>query len=152
MSEFIKKQEFDKLYLPYNVHDKQIWVISRVKQLPSVIVKMAISLANLDFIKYIRVCDETLSASSENFPKRPKVPIVKSNHKTAIGIEILYYNLDKTINFYEINSPLKGNGGKMVEAVLKELPKDWQPAIIMDWSDGFWDKMESKYKQFNWIR
>ena len=40
----------------------------------------------------------------------------------------------------------------MVEAVLKELPLDWQPAIINDWSNGFWDKMEEKYNQFEWIR
>jgi len=40
-----------------------------VKKLPVEIVDMAIRLTDLEFIKYVRICDETLSASSENYPK-----------------------------------------------------------------------------------
>ena len=151
MNGWIKKGEFNKLFLPYNDNGKQIWVISRVKQLPIEIVNMAIRLAELDFIKYVRICDETLAASSENYPNRPKVPITNMNHDTAIGIQILYSPTYKTVDFFDINSPIKGNGSKMTDAILQGLPKDWQPTVTMDWSNGFWDKMKEKYDQLEWM-
>ena len=95
--------------------------------------------------------DETHAASSENYPKRPKVPVTVMNHSTAIGIQILYHTNYKTIDFFDINSPIKGNGSKMVDAVLTNLPKDWLPAVIMDSSDGFWDKMKEKYCDLEWL-
>jgi hypothetical protein len=112
---------------------------------------MALKLAELDFIKYIRISDDSLEASCENYPNRPKVPIAQMGHPTAIGVYLLYNASDKTINFFEINSPIKGNGSKMVDAILSDFPKDWQPALIMDWSNGFWDKMIEKYKDLDWI-
>ena len=151
MRKQVKQREFEKLFLPYKDNGKQIWVINRVKQLPGEIVNMALRLAELDFINYIRICDETLAASSENYPKRPKVPITHMNHNTAIGIQILYSPSYKMINFFDINSPLKGYGSKMVDAILKDFPKDWQPAVVMDWSNGFWDKMKEKYNKLEWI-
>ena len=147
----MKRKEFEKLFIPLNKSGKQIWVISRVKELPKEIVKMAINLASLDFIKYVRICDETLAASSENYPKRPKVPITHMNHETAIGIQIIYHPTLKSIDFFDINSPVKGCGSKMVEAVFKDFPKDWQPVVVMDWSNGFWNKMKEKYSYLNWL-
>ncbi len=88
----MKRKEFEKLFSPFNESGKQIWIISKVKELPLPIVKMALNLAALDFIKYVRISDETLAASSENYPNRPKVPITHMNHDTAIGIQILYSN------------------------------------------------------------
>lgn len=147
----MKRKEFEKEFLTYSENGKQVWVITKVKELPTEIVTIAKNLADLDFIKYVRISDESLSASSENYPNRPKVPVTHMNHDTAIGIQILYSTDFKTIDFFDINSPVKGNGSKMVDAILKDLPKDWQPAVVMDWSDGFWDKMEEKYKNFEWI-
>ena len=151
MGKLIKRKEFENIFLQFNENGKQVWVISRVKELPEEIVKMAFNLATLDIIRYIRICDETLAASSENYPNRPKVPITHMNHETAIGIQILYSTSYKTIDFYDINSPIKGNGSKMVEAVLKDFPKDWQAAVVLDWSNGFWNKMKKKYKKIEWI-
>ena len=151
MSRWLKKKEFEKLFLSFNDSGKQIWVISRVKQLPIEIINMAIRLAELDFIEYIRICDETLAASSENYPNRPKVPITHMNHDTAIGIQILYSPTYKTVDFYDINSPIKGNGSKMADAILQDFPKDWQPTVTMDWSNGFWDKMKEKYDHLEWM-
>ncbi len=151
MKKWIERKEFEKEFAPLNKSGTQIWVITRVKKLPIEIVNMAIRLANLDFINFVRICDETLSASSENYTKRPKVPITYMNHETAIGIQILYSAKYKTIDFYDINSPIKGNGSKMVDALLEDFPKDWQPAVVMDWSNGFWDKMKEKYKEHEWI-
>lgn len=54
------------------------------------------------------------------------------NHETAIGIQILYDTKYNVVDFYDISSPIKGNGSKIVDAVLKDFPKDWQPAVIMD--------------------
>ena len=147
----MKRKEFEKVFLPFNESGTQVWVITRVKELPEEIVQMARNLAQLDFINYVRISDETLAASSENYPKRPKVPITHMNHDSAIGIQILYDTTYKVIDFYDINSPVKGNGGKMVNAVLKDFPKNWQPAVIMDWSDGFWKRMEEKYKHLDWM-
>jgi hypothetical protein len=147
----MKRKEFEKLFAPINEKGKQIWVIGRVKELSLPVIKMALNLAALDFIKYISIGDESLAASSENYTNRPKVPVTKMNHDTAFGIEILYYEQRKYINFFDINSPIKGNGSKMVEAVLKDFPKDWQAAVVMDWSDGFWDKMKEKYTDIEWI-
>lgn len=147
----MKRKEFEKEFLTYNENGKQVWVITKVKELPPEIVAMAKNLADLDFIKFVRISDESLSASSENYPNRPKVPITHMNHDTAIGIQILYSTDYKTIDFFDINSPVKGNGSKMVDAILKDLPKDWQPAVVMDWSDGFWDKMKEKYKNIEWL-
>ena len=151
MSRWLKKKEFEKLFLSFNDGGTQIWVISRVKQLPIEIVNMAIRLAELDFIRYVRICDETLAASSENYPNRPKVPITYMNHDTAIGIQVLYSPVYKTIDFYDINSPVKGNGSKMADAILQDFPKDWQPTVTMDWSNGFWDKMKEKYDHLEWM-
>lgn len=147
----MKRKEFNKLFLPFNESGTQVWVITRVKELPDAIVQMAFNLAKLDFIKYVRICDETLAASSENHLNRPKVPITNMNHETAIGIQILYGTKYNIIDFYDINSPIKGNGSRMVDAVLKDFPRDWQPAVIMDWSNGFWEKMEKKYNTLDWM-
>ncbi len=151
MSQWLNKKEFEKLFMPYNEKGKQIWVITRIKRLHIEIVKMAINLAELDFIKYVRICDETLSASSENYSKRPKVPITHMNHESAIGIQILYDTEYKYVDFFDINSPIKGNGGKMVNAILKDFPTQWQPSVVMDWSNGFWERMKEKHDQLNWM-
>lgn len=147
----LKRKEFEKLFLPFNENGKQIWGITKVKELPTPIIQMALNLAELDFIKYINISNEALAASSENYPKRPKVPITHMNHETAVGVQILYNVSYKYINFFDINSPTKGNGSKMVDAILKGLPNDWQPTVVLDWSDGFWDRMKEKYEDLNWI-
>jgi len=151
MKKWVKKKDFDMLFMPYNETGKQIWVIGRVKKLPLVIVNMALNLLELDFIRFVRICDETLAASSENYPNRPKVPVTRVDHPTAIGVQILYSAKIKAFDFFDINSPVKGNGSKMVDAILKNLPKDWQPTVVMDLSNGFWDKMIERHSECTWI-
>lgn len=151
MTKWIKRKEFENLFLPFNESGKQVWIIGRVKELPLPIVNMALNLVTLDFIKYVRICDETLAASSENYPNRPKVPITYMNHETATGVQILYSLSHKYINFFDINSPTKGNGSRMVDAILRDFPNDWQPTVVMDWSNGFWDRMKEKYEELDWI-
>lgn len=151
MEKWLKRKEFGHIFAPFNDNKTQIWVICSIKKLPAEIVNMAVRLAKLDFIKYVRISNDTLAASSENYPKRPKVPLTDMNHETAIGIKLLYHTKFRTINFTDINSPKKGFGGKMVEAVFQDFSEDWQPAVVMDWSNGFWDRMKEKYRPEEWV-
>jgi hypothetical protein len=32
---------------------------------------------------------------------------------------------------------------------MKELPADWEAIVVMDWSQGFWDKMVEKYHKLS---
>lgn len=138
------------MFLPFNESGKQIWVIGRVKELSLPIVKMALNLVALDFIKFINISNEALAASSENYLNRPNVPITRVDHETAIGVQILYSLSYKYINFFDINSPIKGNGSKMVDAIFKDFPNDWHATVLMDWSNGFWDKMIEKHNTIDW--
>ena len=36
-------------------------------------------------------------------------------------------------------------GRKMVEAVIAATSEDWQLAVVMDWSGGFWRKMAQEH-------
>ena len=38
----------------------------------------------------------------------------------------------------------------MVDSVLTILPIDWEVVIVMDWSNGFWDKMKERHGDINW--
>ena len=33
----------------------------------------------------------------------------------------------------------------MVQAVMTALPDDWEACVVMDWSEGFWERMAKKY-------
>ena len=39
----------------------------------------------------------------------------------------------------------------MVDAVMKALPDDWRVAVVMDWSQGFWEKMTKKYNNLELV-
>lgn len=151
MNKLIQRKEVENQLLPIITNGKHIWIIHRVKELPIEILNVAINLSTLDFIKYIKLTDKEIVASSEVKGIKVKNPITTINHPSATGITILFDFRYKVINFYEINSPIKGNGSKMVEAVFTGFPKDWQAAVVMDWSEGFWKKMKEKYKNIDWI-
>jgi hypothetical protein len=50
-----------------------------------------------------------------------------------------------TIQFFEITSAIKGYGEKMVQTVMTALPDKWEACVVMDYSEGFWDRMAEKY-------
>jgi len=33
----------------------------------------------------------------------------------------------------------------MVKAAVTAIPDEWEAAVVMDWSGGFWDMMSEKY-------
>jgi len=51
-----------------------------------------------------------------------------------------------SIQFYEITSAVKGYGEKMVRAVTTAIPNNWEAAVVMDWGEGFWERMTEKYE------
>jgi hypothetical protein len=117
-----------------------------VKAIHPVVERLTRELAELDFIKFIRITPENIQASNELSEGRFKIPITKPDHPTAIGVYLIIDISFNDIQFYEITSSVKGCGGKMVEAVMKALLNDWQTVVVMDWSHGFWDNMKKKYK------
>ncbi len=107
------------------------------------------NLTKIDVIKFVKVTPDSLAASNK-VKGGSKDPVARPHHPTAIGVSLLVDLGCKTIQFYEINSAIKGYGQKMVNAVLKDLPKDWEVVLFMDRSYGFWDKMKEKFKDVKW--
>jgi hypothetical protein len=60
-------------------------------------------------------------------------------------VELLVDLAFKTIQFFSIVSFKKGNGRKMVAAVVDATPEDWSLAVVMDWSGGSWEKMREEH-------
>ena len=148
---FIKRKDFEKIFSEFATENKKIWAISKVKELHKNIIDIAVRLFNLDFINFVKITNEIIAASSEIKGTNDKKPITTMEHPTAIGIEIIYHVDYKILDFFEINSPIRGNGSKMISAVLTNLPEEWELSVTMDWSDGFWEKMANKYSDREWI-
>jgi len=123
----------------------KIRYIQKPKSVHQVVEHIARNLAEIDIIKYITISADFLRASNEITTGRSKIPITKIDHPTAVGVSLLLELDYKVIQFYELNSPVKGYGSKMVDAVINSLPEDWSAAVVMDWSGGFWEKMREKY-------
>jgi len=147
----IKCRDFKKTFSEISTENKKIWAIGKIKELHKDVIDISVRLANLDFINYVKITNETIIASNEIKGTNNKNPISTMNHTTAVGVEILYHCDSKILHFYEINSPIKGNGDKMISAILTNLPKDWKLYVTMDWSGGFWKKMKEKYSDREWV-
>ena len=122
-----------------------ITVSKKIRTLHPVVENIANNLAGIKPIRFIRISPDFLQASSEVTKGRAKIPITKPEHPTAIGLSLIIDLAQKDIHFFEMNSPIKGYGGKMVDAVLNDLPKEWSAIVVMHWSDGFWDRMQEKH-------
>jgi len=127
----------------------KIKVSKKLKPIHRVVENIAINLAEIDIIQYITISEDFLKASSEITLGRFKIPITKLDHPTAVGISLILELNYKVIQFYEMNSPVKGYGSKMVDAVIRALPEDWSAVVVMDWSGGFWEKMREKHRKLD---
>ena len=127
----------------------KIRVIKKLKSIHPVVEHIARNLAEIDIIQYITISDDYIKASSEITTGRTKIPITKVDHPTAVGVSLIFELDYKVIQFYEMNSPVKGYGSKMVDAVIRALPEDWSAAVVMDWSGGFWEKMREKHDKID---
>ena len=127
----------------------KIRVIKKLKSIHPAVEHIARNLAEIDIIQYITISDDYIKASSEITTGRTKIPITKVDHPTAVGVSLIFELDYKVIQFYEMNSPVKGYGSKMVDAVIRALPEDWSAAVVMDWSGGFWEKMREKHDKID---
>ena len=127
----------------------KIRYIKKIKLINPVVDNIAVNLAEIDIIKYITISEDYLRASNEVTPGRNKIPITKLDHPTAVGISLILELNYKIIQFYEMNSPVKGYGSKMVDAVIRALPEDWSAVVVMDWSRGFWEKMREMHRKLD---
>ena len=127
----------------------KIRIIKKLKSIYPVVENIALNLAELDIIKYITISEDYIKASSEITTGRNKIPITKIDHPTAVGVYLLLELDYKVIQFYEMNSPVKGYGSKIVDAVIRALPEDWSAVVVMDWSGGFWEKMREKHDKID---
>jgi hypothetical protein len=127
----------------------KIRVIKKIKSIHRVVENIAVNLAEIDIIKYIPISDDYIKASSEVTTGQIKIPITKIDHPTAVGVSLLLELNHKVIQFYEMNSPIKGYGSKMVDAVISALPEEWSAVVVMDWSGGFWEKMREKHSKLD---
>lgn len=62
-----------------------------------------------------------------------------------IGVELLIDPDHSTVQFYSLASSEKGYGRKIVDAVVRVTPEDWNLVVAMDWSGGFWERMLDEY-------
>ena len=127
-------------------NEKTIFVASKVQSIHPVVDSIVSNLFKIDLINYVRWTKEDIYASNEiKIIGRTKTPVSTPGHPSAVGVHIILdFNLDG-IQFFEITSAVKGYGEKMVKAVVTAIPNDWEAAVVMDYSDGFWDKMSEKY-------
>ena len=134
-------------YIKSEIISSKIRYINKLKIVNPVVANIALNLAKINIIKYITISKDYIKASSEITIGRIKIPITKIDHLTAVGVSLLLELDHKIIQFYEINSPVKGYGSKMVDAVIRALPDDWKAVVVMDWSGGFWEKMREKHRE-----
>ena len=125
---------------------KTIFVASNVKIIHPVVDSIVTNLCKIDLINYARVTKEDIYASNEiKIIGRAKMPVSTPSHPSAIGVHLIVDFIFDGIQFFEITSAVKGYGEKMVKAVVTSIPDDWEAAVVMDYSGGFWDRMSEKY-------
>ena len=138
-----KKIEAWKVYV---AKEKSIFVASNVKSIHPVIDRIVTNLCKIDLINYVRISKEDIYASNEvKIIGRTKMPVSTPGHPSAVGVHLILDFIFDGIQFFEITSAAKGYGEKMVKAVVTAIPDDWEAAVVMDWSGGFWEKMAEKY-------
>jgi hypothetical protein len=123
----------------------KIRYVKKISLVHPVVENIVRNLAEIDIIQHITISESYIKASSEITTGRTKIPITKIDHPTAVGVSLLFELDHKVIQFYEMNSPVKGYGSKTVNAVIRALPGDWSAVVVMDWSGGFWKKMREKH-------
>lgn len=125
---------------------KTIFVATKVKTIHPVVDAIVKNLCEIDLIQYVRISQEDIQASNEiKIIGRTKTPVSTPDHPSAVGVHLTLDSVFDGIQFFEITSAVKGYGEKMVKAVVTAIPDDWKAAVVMDYSDGFWDKMSEKY-------
>ena len=125
---------------------KSIFVATNVKSIHPVVDSIVKNLCEIDLIQYVRISQEDIQASNEiKIIGRTKMPVSTPGHHSAVGVHLILDFAPNTIQFFEITSAVKGYGETMVQVVMTALPDEWEACVVMDYSEGFWDKMAEKY-------
>ena len=119
----------------------------KIKTLHPIFLGLAQSLSSIVMLRFIKIYNDRLCASNLLSTDGNKEPLVETSRTDLVGVELLVDPAFKTIQFFSIVSFKKGNGRKMVAAVVEATPEDWSLAVVMDWSGGFWEKMREEYPQ-----
>ena len=117
----------------------------KIKTIHPVFLGLAESLSNVPILRFIKIYNDRLCASNLLSTDGKKEPLVETSRTDLVGVELLVDPAFKTVQFFSIVSFKKGNGRKMVAAVVEATPEDWSLAVVMDWSGGFWKKMSEEY-------
>ena len=103
----------------------EVIVSRRASPLHPAVERIVANLAAVDAIRVVKVSPEFLRASSETQGARGE-PVTKAGHPTAVGVSLIPEVEQREIIFYEITSAEKGYGSRMVEAVMRALPRGWK--------------------------
>jgi hypothetical protein len=106
---------------------------------------LAMGLARIPELRYIKIFPERLAASNVLSQDGKKNPVVKIGAEGLVGVELLIDESTRVIQFYALTSAIKGCGRKMVQAVVAATPEGWHLAVVFDWSGGFWQKMMAEH-------
>ncbi len=124
----------------------EVVVSRRASPLHPVVERIAENLASVTSIRVVKVSPGFLRASSETQGAR-KEPVTKAGHPTAVGVSLVPEVEQRQVIFYEITSAEKGCGSRMVDAVMRALPRGWKAVVVMDWSGGFWETMRLRHRR-----
>ena len=116
-----------------------------VRHIEPIFQRLAMNLAQIPELRYIKIFPERLAASNVLSQDGKKNPVVEVGADGLVGVELLIDRSTKVVQFYALTSAVKGCGRKMVEAVIDAASEDWQLAVVMDWSGGFWQKMAQEH-------
>jgi hypothetical protein len=123
----------------------RIFKATNVKKIHPIFLGLAERLSGVGILRFIKIYNDRLCASNLLSDNGKKDPLVEASRKDLVGVELLIDPAFKTVQFFSIVSFKKGNGRKMVAAVVEATPEDWQLAVVMDWSGGFWEKMVEEF-------
>lgn len=117
----------------------------KIKTIHPVFLELAENLSDVPMLRFIKIYNDRLCASNLLSNDGKKAPLVETGRTDLVGVELLVDPAFKTVQFFSIVSFKKGNGRKIVAAVVGATPTDWSLAVVMDWSGGFWEKMKEEY-------
>ncbi len=120
-----------------------------VRSIPPLFQSLAISLADIPDLRYIKIFPGRIAASNVLSDDGKKNPVVIVGEEGIVGVELLIDVPNKILQFYALTSATRGCGRQIVNAVVGATPEDWFLAVLMDWSGGFWQKMAQEYPRLS---
>jgi len=120
-----------------------------VEKIPPVFQSLAMSLARIPDLRYIKIFSDRIAASNVLSADGKKNPVVQIGAEGIVGVELLIDVPNKILQFYALTSATKGCGRRMVDAVVAAAPEGWFLAVPMDWSSGFWNRMAQEFPRLS---